>query len=108
MEISFKDKKLQDLCESSRLMQKKYGQVANKLRTRLADLQAASNVSELIAGRPHPLFQNRQGQFAVDLTNMIRLIFEPANEPIPKNSEGLVDWKKVTMVRIVEIGDYHE
>ena len=89
-------------------MKKKWGnELALKLMTRLADLDAASNVSELTVGRPHPLEYDRKGQFAVDLNNMIRLIFEPANEPIPKSSDGTVDWKRVTMIRILCIGDYH-
>ncbi len=89
-------------------MKKKWGnELAQKLMARLADLNAASNVSELTAGRPHPLDYDRKGQFAVDLNNMIRLIFEPANEPIPKCADETIDWNKVTMVRIICIGDYH-
>ncbi len=85
MEVHFKNKKLQELCQTTRLMRKKWGnELAQKLMTRLADLEAVSNVSELTAGRPHPLDYDRKGQFAVDLNNMIRLIFEPANEPVPK------------------------
>lgn len=108
MEIYFTDKKLQKICQSSKLLKQKFGQLAIKIQARLADLDAASNVTELTAGRPHPLLYSRQGQYAVDLTNMIRLIFEPANDPTPKNPDGTVDWKMVTMVRIVEIEDYHE
>lgn len=89
-------------------MKKKLGnELASKLRARLSDLEASLNVSELVAGRPHPLDYDRKGQFAIDLNNMVRLIFEPANEPIPKCLDETVDWKKVTMIRIVYIGDYH-
>ena len=107
MEISFKDRKLQEICQSSKLMKKKYGDLSRKLQARLADLSAADNVLEIPVGRPHPLMYGRREQYAVDLTNMIRLIFEAANEPIPRNSDGTVDWKRVTMIRIVEIEDYH-
>jgi hypothetical protein len=34
-------------------------------------------------GRPHPLNGNREGQFAIDLTGAVRLVFE-ALAPIPK------------------------
>ena len=44
---------------------------------------------------------------AVDLNNMMRLVFEPANEPIPKCLDETVDWKRITMIRIVCVGDYH-
>lgn len=108
LKIYFKDKELQELCQSDKSMKKKYGELAKKLKARLADLDAASNVSELAVGRAHPLKHNRKDQYAVDLTNMIRLIFEAANEPIPKEADGKVDWKKVTMIRIVDIEDYHD
>jgi proteic killer suppression protein len=108
LKIVFTDKKLQEACQNFRIMQKKFGKLAPKLRTRLADLDAASNVLELVAGRPHALSHDRKGQYAVDLDNMIRLIFEAANDPVPRCLDGSVDWKKVTMIRIVEIGDYHD
>ena len=108
MKIHFKNTKLQELCQTTKLMKKKFGaERAQKLMTRLADLDAASNVTELTAGRPHPLDYDRKGQFAIDLNNMVRLIFEAANEPIPRCLDETVDWKKVTVVRIVCIGDYH-
>ena len=56
MEIYFRNKKLQELCQTSRLMKKKLGdELAKKLKARLSDLESASTVSELVAGRPHPL-----------------------------------------------------
>jgi proteic killer suppression protein len=55
LEIKFKDKKLQTLCEKQQVAVKKLGSAcAHKLRTRLADLAAASRVSDLVAGNPHP------------------------------------------------------
>jgi len=71
-----------------------------KLKARLTDILAAANVSELVAGRPHPLERDRLGQFAVDLSG--------ANDPEPLNDAGGIDWARVTVVRIVFIGDYHD
>ena len=79
-----------------------------KLRTRLADLQAASSVTELVAGRPHPLVGDRAGQFAVDLEGGRRLVFVPGHDPVPRRDDGSVDWLLVTKVRIVYVGDYHD
>ena len=68
MEITFSDSKLQKLCEQSAIAQKKLGKdCARKLRSRLADLDAASSVQDLVTGRPHPLKGDRLGQFALDL-----------------------------------------
>jgi proteic killer suppression protein len=81
---------------------------ARKLRSRLADLAAANSVAELIAGRPHPLEHDRIGQFAVDLSGGYRLVFVPANEPIPRHEDLAIDWSHVTIVCIEYIGDYHD
>jgi addiction module HigA family antidote len=60
MDISFASKKLEKLCSDSREAMKVLGaDGARKLRTRLADLEAADTVSELVAGRPHPLTGKR-------------------------------------------------
>lgn len=81
---------------------------AKKLRTCLSELEAASNVTELVAGSPHPLTHDRLGQFAVSLAGGVRLVFEPANNPIPRIDDASVDWSKVTIVSIEYIGDYHD
>lgn len=109
MEIIFGNSKLRKLCEQQAVAQKQLGQVcARKLRSRLADLTAVGSVRELVAGRPHPLKGDRSGQFAVDLEGAKRLVFKPANDPIPCNEDGSIDWSKVTHVCIVFIGDYHD
>ena len=109
MEISFASPKLKALCEKHAEMQKALGGAcARKLRSRLADLTAARNVGELTAGRPHPLKGNRAGQFALDLEGGRRLVFEPADDPLPRHEDGAIDWSTVTKVQIVFIGDYHD
>jgi toxin HigB-1 len=109
VEISFKDESLKDLCEQVKLAQRKFGApMAKKLRVRLADLMAAASVTELVAGRPHPLTGDRAGQFALDLVHPQRLVFEPDNEPVPISEDGGIDWGQVTQVCIIWIGDYHD
>ena len=109
MEIKFKDKQLRDLCEKRAVAVKKLGDSgARKLQTRLADIAAASRVSDLIAGNPHPLKGDRLGQFALDLAGGWRLVFAPANEPIPRRDDASIDWSAVTIVCIEFIGDYHD
>ena len=90
-------------------MKKELGNAgARKLQTRLAELMAVVSVNELIAGHPHPLKGDRAGQFAVSLEGGKRLVFEPANDPIPKTHDDAIDWTSVTIVRIAFIGDYHD
>ncbi len=109
MEINFKDKKLKDLCEQQNLAQRKLGdQMAKKLKARLADLIAASSVTELVAGHPHPLTGDLAGKFALDLVHPKRLVFEPEHDPIPRTEDGGIDWSQVTRINIIWIGDYHD
>lgn len=109
MEIRFKDKLLRELCEKKAVAVKKLGDVcARKLRTRLDDIAAASRVTELVAGKPHPLKGDRHGQFSLELAGGWRLVFVPANEPIPRRDDASIDWSAVTIVCIEYIGDYHD
>jgi len=109
LDIDIPDDRLRALCEHEKTAVKKMGQLcARKLRTRLADIIAAENVRELVAGRPHPLKGNRHGQFALDLHGGVRLVFEPANNPVQHHDDGGINWSLATKVRIVYIGDYHD
>jgi toxin HigB-1 len=110
IEILFLTPDLQRLCEQQKLAVRKLGaDSARKLRARLADLSAAATVSGLVPGHPHPLKGDRAGQFAVSLAGGARLVFEPANEPVPLVAPGgSVDWTRVTRVRVVFVGDYHD
>ena len=109
MDISFKDRKIRVKCEDRRTAERSLGAAcAAKLRTRLSDLEAAANVGELFAGRPHPLTRDRQGQYAVDLAGGKRLVFEPDHDPCPWLENQAIDWSRVTRIRIVFIGDYHD
>lgn len=109
MEIRFKDKKIRELCEKRSVAEKKLGtDCARKLRTRLDDLDAASRVTELVAGNPHPLKGERKGQFALNLAGGWRLVFSSAHEETPQREDGSIDWSQVTIVCIEYIGDYHE
>lgn len=109
MEIGFETPDLQELCEIERVAKRKLGApIAKQLKNRLADIQAASAVTDLIAGKPHALERERTGQYAVNLVGLFRLTFEPANKPIPKTADDKIDWSKVTKVTVVYIGDYHD
>lgn len=109
MELHFKDKKTRQLCEKKTVAEKKLGAAcARKLRTRLDDLEAASRVTELVAGNPHPLKGDRAGQFALDLAGGWRLVFAPDHDTCPVRPDGGVDWSQVTIVCIEYIGDYHD
>lgn len=109
LEIHFKDKKIRELCEKRGVAERTLGAAcARKLHARLSDLEAASRVSDLTAGNPHPLKGDRRGQFALDLAGGWRLVFAPDHDPCPTKPDGGIDWAQVTIVCIEYIGDYHD
>ena len=111
MDIVFKSRQLEKLCNDDRLAQKKWGKAqAEVLRRRLDDLRAALclDVFRGLPGGLHELKGGRAGQLALDLKGGDRLIIEPAHEPPPTKPDGGLDWKLVTGVRVVEVVDYHE
>lgn len=109
MKIGYKDQKLHDLCLKRAVAQKALGAAcAKKLMIRLQALEAASRVTDLSAGKPHPLKGDRSGEFALELTGGWRLTFVPANDPCPTNPDGSIAWSEVTIVTIEYIGDYHD
>lgn len=56
------------LVEDARKAQRKLGRDGfKKLKARLADMESASSLGDLPAGRPHPLQGNWKGKFALDL-----------------------------------------
>lgn len=109
VKIEFATLNLQNICENDKLMKKKFGNAcANKLKARLADLQSATYVTELAAGRPHPLKYKRLGEFSITISGPLRLIFGCGNKQIPRTDGDAVDWNQVTIIRILSIEDYHE
>lgn len=109
MDICFKDDKIRKLCENGREAVRRLGaDNADKLRKRLAELEAAETVADLVTGHPHPLKGGREGQFSLRLAGGCRLVFAPHHESIPSKPDGGVDWAQVNAVYIEYIGDYHE
>jgi plasmid maintenance system killer protein len=111
MDIIFKDKKFNKWCNEYQLLVKKCGSDrAKRIRRRLDDLSAAELLSDMrnLSGRCHELIGDRAGQLSLDLDHPYRLIFEPANNPVPQKPEGGIDWTQITAVRIIGVDDTHE
>jgi hypothetical protein len=53
------------------------------------------------------LIGDRAGQFGVTVSGNYRLIFEPADEPLPLSPDGTLDPSRVTVIRVLEVDDYH-
>lgn len=111
MEIFFRNKKLQKICNEEKVMVKKLGdQMSSKLKQRLFELVAAdclADISHLPPPRLHELSGNRKEQYSVDLNHPFRLLFIVANNPIPYNKTGGIDRERVSQIEIIEITDTH-
>jgi toxin HigB-1 len=109
VEVSHESEDVETLCKQSKVATRKLGaESAKKLQRRLSELHAASVVSELAIGRPHPLEYDRAGEFAVDLHKGTRLIFKPTRRPPPFKADGSIDWSQVTEITIFGAEDYHD
>ena len=110
MDVLFANKKLQQLCESQRGLQREHGQsCARKVMGRLQDLEASASLQDMrtLPGGCHELTGKRDGQLAINVGGGKRLILEPAVNPAPTKPDGGLDWTKVTAVRVTAILDYH-
>lgn len=108
IEITYKSAKLKKLCEDDKKLIAQFGAVnARKIVRRLNEIEAADSLGMLVQfkiGRCHPLKGDRQGQFALDVEQPLRLIIEPILECGAKWEE----WPSVRKIRVLEVTDYHE
>lgn len=110
MNITFASRRLQRQMRSEREMAKAFGARAAILKRRLALLMAVECLADVPSGPPerrHLLKGARAGCFSVDLGRNWRLVFRPANEPLPLLPDGGLNLEKVTAIEIVEVVDYH-
>lgn len=111
MRIRFASAKLQKIVSVEKALNKTFGQqMAKRIKTGLAVLQAADNLSRVPTTgsiRCHQLSLDRDEQFAIDLVHPKRLIFEADHDPIPRLEDGGIDKAKVIQIFIVHIVDYH-
>ena len=111
MEIYFKRQKLKRIVSSERLLIREFGSRNGRLiMRRMGVLAAAESLADVPNQRPercHQLEGARKGQFAVDIQQPFRIVFEPYHEPAPLTEEGGLDLSRITRIRILNIEDYH-
>lgn len=98
MQIEYRNSKIKKICTNAYEAEKKHGkEMAEKIQLRIDQISAALSVEMMIQykiGRCHSLKGNRKEQYAVDLVNPYRLVFEK------KGNE-------IQIANIMEIVDYH-
>lgn len=98
MDITYRNKKIEKICTDAKTAERTYGkEMSEKIHQRIDEITAADTVEMMIQfriGRCHSLTQNRKGQYAVDLVQPYRLVFE-------KNGN------EIQIANVLEIVDYH-
>lgn len=98
MQVEYKTKTMEKVCTDASVASKKYGsEMAEKIQLRIDQIRAADSVEQMVQfriGRCHQLQGNRKNQYAVDLVQPQRLVFEK------KGNE-------IQIANIIEIVDYH-
>jgi plasmid maintenance system killer protein len=109
--IYFATHKLRRVMVSEKELVKEYGtDLGRRVALRLTQLRALPNAAAGQASPQldlHQLSTDRDEQLAVKLTGKMRLIFEVANDPIPRLPDGGLDLEAVTEIEITEVVDYH-
>ena len=110
MDINFSSGKLRKEFNDVKKLVRGHGQRrAVLIRRRLDDLAAAEilEVMRNLPGRCHELTGDHSGQLSIDLDGPFRLLFIPANNPLPTRDDGGLEWSKVTAITILEVKNTH-
>jgi len=110
IEVSWSSAKLEKACSDDRQGRKNWGADNWKLlKRRLAALRGSPTLADMdgAPGNCHELHADRKGEFAMYLWGSFRLVFEPADEPLPTRPDGGIDRTQVTKIEIKEVVDYH-
>lgn len=102
MLITFKNKKMEEIANTYKLLSKIYWEQAPRIIKRLDQLRASPSLKQMAFDRPHELKGDKKGIFAVDIEHPYRILFKPLWE--------FDYWNRATIVEI-EIEelckDYH-
>ncbi len=97
MQVKYKTEKLRKICTDATIARKWYGEaMAEKIQQRIDELLACESVEQMLQfkiGRCHKLYDDRKGQYALDLVQPYRLIFVMLET-------------QIQIVSVVEIVDY--
>ncbi|MCA1693811.1 MAG: hypothetical protein LC749_03285 [Actinobacteria bacterium] len=94
---------LRTLCQDYEKAVKMIGApAADVLRTRLADLRAATYLAELPAGRP-TVFDGEPPRLEFELRSGWSLVVSVAHQSVPRTTQGELDVTKVRRVLVQEI-----
>ena len=109
MYLSFDNKHLRKICEIKEFGIEQLGEtVAKKLRTRLADIIAAGNIFDIIAGKPTVKGDFPYELLQLDLADNYKLLFCASNQKKHYLERGNLDWGRVNRLKLLKIERQNE
>ncbi len=103
MVLAFASKSLRDTCEIEEHAKRHLSsKVADRLEHRLADLEAAASIEDLIVGSPRK--REASETYIVNLADGFCLEFGANHVKNPVHGDGKIDWGKVSRIQILSIG----
>ena len=97
------------ICENEEEAIAEFGIViAKKLKSRLSDLLAAKNVTDIFTGSPAEITYQSITSYKIDLPNDYRLVFCPNHRDPLLLPAGGIDWNNVRRIKILAIDNDDE
>lgn len=104
VQLAFATKTLRQLCESQRSAERRFGvRVAEMLQHRLADIAAAKNATDLVAGGPNTVSADPHEHLVLSLSPHYQLVMSANHNSVRTLPDGSVDWSAVARVQILRI-----
>ena len=110
MKLFCKNRRLEKSMSTLTAIAANYGTRAKLVNQRKNDLAAAPTLETMrtLGGNCHELTGSLKGKLAISISGNHRIIFEPANDPLPTKEDGGLDWSQITDITILDVGeDYH-
>jgi plasmid maintenance system killer protein len=110
MKISYQNNKLEKQLTSASEIKKAFGMNAKKVAQRMSEIEVSPNLAVLMqipAARCHRLKGDLAGEWAVSISPNHRLLFEIADDPVPRKDNGEIDTILMKEIKILTTTDYH-
>lgn len=104
MEISFNTQELRELCENRDYADNQLGvDTANILRRRIADVRAATKITDILLGNPSVFTFNGEQRFQLELEHFGVLSFEPNHIRNLSEQGETIEWDTVSRLKLVDV-----
>jgi hypothetical protein len=101
--VAFENNELRRICEDEYYATSVFGEeVKFHLLSRLADIEAADCIADILVGKPEEVVIRDLSCFKIDVLDDVKIII--ANNDI--YSKPKFDWKTVRRIKILNIGNY--